>query len=196
MGRCATALVSDIHTAEVAYTPYQRPPDAAAIRTPIPRGLKSFVVRGAVLAAKPVDDTELLTIALTLPAGFGYVVNEIHCNIIVDTADDWNGFGIWRLSQSSPANNGFDYRFLLPFSNTSQNGSTLGVRGTRQAGQHITRTPIVPPREGSTQSLSFTNLNAAVQAAGTVDALLSFWEYDLEQLAWYPAHVAASTYVR
>lgn len=195
MGGSPTALVSDVHEAEVAYTPYQRPPDWQALRTAIPRGLRSFVVRGATLAAKPVNDTMLLSIALTLPGGFGYVLNELSCNIVVDTADDWDGVGHWRVSQASRALDGFDYRYPITFTNFSQNGVAKGVRGTRYDNLPI-RTPILPGSTGSTQSLSFVNLAAAVGAAGTVDAMLSFWEYDLEQLQYYFVHMASGVYSR
>jgi len=149
-----------------------------------------------VLALKPVNDTELLSISMALPGGFGYILNELHVNIVVDRATDWEGFGHWRLSQSSRANANFDYRYPLLFSLFSQNGISNGVRGTRYGENQLTRTPIVPPSGGSTSSLHFANLNATAAAAGTVDSVISFWEYDLEQLAWYPAHAATNVIAR
>ncbi len=190
------ALVTDNKTADIAYTPYQRPPDSIALRTAIPRGLKSFVVRGAVLAAKPVNDTELLVISWTLPGGFGYVLNELHLNIVVDVADDWNNRGHLRMSQTSIANRDFDYRIPIDFLSFSQNGTTTGVRSSKVQSGTLTRVPIVPRSTGSTAQLSFTNTNAAVGAAGTVDAVISFFEYDLEQIAWFPAHIAAAVITR
>jgi len=154
------------------------------------------VVRGGVLAVKPVNDTILLTISLTLPSGFAYVLNEFHVNIQVDTASDWHGEGQWRLSQTSPANLGFDYRFPIPFILTSQNGVDLAGRGTRVDPATVTRTPIIPLQGGATQSVHFVNLAAAVQAAGTVDSVISFWEYDLNQAVYFPIHAPVGVYSR
>jgi len=190
----STALVSDAHTAEVAYTPYQRPPQAQLITTAVPRGLKSFVVRDATLALKGSADTELLSINWTLPAGFGYVLNELHVNIEQDRAQDWVGMGQYLLSNSTPANKGFDYRMALQFSSYSQNGTTLGVASTRNITTGtLSRTPIVPGREGAFNSMRFANLNTTAAAAGKVNALASFWEYDLEQLQYFAAHMALGT---
>lgn len=162
-----------------------------ALRTAIPRGLKSFVVRDAVLAAKPVDDTELLTINFTLPAGFGYICNELHVNIETIRAIDWNAFGTFLLSSSSRANQGFDYRMLLDFAGPwSQNGTTLGGRSTDEVPANLSRVPIIPATSGAFSSLRFANLAATVAGVGNVNALVSFWEYDLEQLAWFSPHSA------
>ncbi len=152
---------------------------------------------GEVLALKPVNDTELLSIAGTLNPGFGYVLAEAHCNISQDRAQDWNGFGQLRISQPSPELDGFDYRMPMQFSNYSQDGTTLGVTSTRGGGTYsLLHTPIVPPTGGSTFSMSFANLAAAAAAAGVVDAVVSFWQYDLEQLQFFPVHVATGVYSR
>lgn len=195
MGRGATALVSDAHTAEIAYTPYQRPPDAAALRTAIPRGLRSFVVRKAVLALKPVNDTELLSINAILAPGFGYVLNELHVNILQDRAAQFEANGMLVIADSSRALEDFDYRIPLAFENYSNNGTNTQAMGTRVPAGILPRTPVVP-QSGSLVSMRFANLDATAAAAGTVNGLISFWEYDLEQLAWFAAHVAVSTATR
>ncbi len=144
-------------------------------------------MRGAVLAVKPVNDTMLLTVSFTLPGGFGYVLNEAHANIVVDVAEAFENVAQLRISQPSQALADFDYRMSLPFQATSQDGVTTGVRATRINSGFLARTPIVPVT-GATASLSMTNLAAAAGAAGTIDAVISFFEYDREQLVWYPAN--------
>ncbi len=153
-------------------------------------------MRGAVLAAKPVNDTILLSMSLTLPGGFGYVLNELNASIVVDTASDWESRGDWRLSQTSVATRDFTYRFPVVFDLMSQNGVDQGVRATRVSGDVLTHTPIIPRSTGATQSLAFSNLQAAVGAAGTFDAVISFWEYDLEQMVYFPVHSAIGVYQR
>ncbi len=142
-----------------------------------------------------MNDTELLTISFLLAGGYGYILNEINVNIVVDVADDWDNRGHLRLSQTSPANTDFDYRVPLDFLSFSQNGLTTGVRATKINGA-LPRTPIIPRSSGQTNSMHFTNLQAAVGAAGTVDALISFWEYDLEQMVYFPAHSALNVVPR
>lgn len=183
------ALVSDQIALERAYTPYQRVSDRAAVRTAIPRGLVSFVVRGAATQAKPINDDYLISFAATLPTGFGFVLNEIHFNGQFDTANDFNGLGLFRLSQPSAALRDFDYRMGLQLSATSQNGSTIGVVCTRNLDGTLSRTPIVPPQAGSSFALSFSNLADPAMAVGVADVVISFFEYDLEQITWFPANV-------
>jgi len=184
------ALVSDAHTAEIAYTPYQRPPERQAIKTAIPRGLKTFIVRKAVLALKPVNDTELLSVNFTLPSGFGYVLADVHLNIVQDKALDWGASGYLLLTNIDPAHDDMDYKMPILFVAVSNGGVTVDARMTQIPAGTLSRVPISPGRGGSLTSLRFNNLAAAAAAAGVVNAVCSFWEYDLEQLSYYPAHSA------
>ncbi len=193
---CPTALVSDTHTAEVAYTPYARPSDAASLRTAIPRGLSSFVVRNAVLALKPVNDTELLSVSVTLPQGFGWVLNEVHLQIIQDQAGAFEDELALVIANSSRANVDFSYHIPIPFVNYSNNGTNLQARASRVPAGILPRTPIVPAGIATLVQLRASNLSATVASAGTVDALLSFWMFDLQQLQYFPAHVAEAVVTR
>ncbi len=190
------ALVSDTHTAIERYTPYQRPRERAVLRTAIPRGMKQFVVANGTLAAKPVNDTELLSIAMTLPSGFGYVLAEVHFNINVDTADDWNAYAEFIIAGPTAALSGVDYRLPLEMVNTGNGGVLLDVRTAKIEAGVLSRIPIIPAQAGVFTQIRYANLAAAVQAAGTVDAVVSFWEYDLEQISYYPAHSALSVFSR
>jgi len=185
-----TALVSDTKSTTERYTPYQRPPQSLTITSAIPRGLRSFLVRGSATDAKPITDDYLLSISWTLPGGFAYLMNELHCNLQVDTASDFTAFAHVRMSNTSKANADFDYRIPIDFPLFSQNGSTLGVRGTQVPSGVLTRTPIIPPGGVSTASFSVTNLAAPAQVAGNVDFVVSFWEFDLEQAVYFPLHSA------
>ncbi len=142
-----------------------------------------------------MNDTELLIIQFSLPAGFGYVFNELNVNIVVDTATDWENRGVWRLDQTSSANADFNYRIPLDFLTVIANGVDAQVRTTK-INNTLTRTPIVPRASGATQQIIFSNVAAAVQAAGVVNALCSFWEFDLQQMQYFPAHTALSTTTR
>ncbi len=132
----------------------------------------------------------LLSCTFSLPGGFAYLVNEIYLSWIVNTASDVSTAGHWRLSGSSAANQGFDYRIPFLMTLFSQNGSTLGVRASEFSAGRLTRTPIVPRSEGATQSVSVANLADPAMAAGVLDFVASFWEYDLEQAQFFPVHSA------
>lgn len=125
-----------------------------------------------------------------LPGGFGYVLNEAQINVVQDVADAWEKVGHWRLSRSSTVNINFDYRIPIEIRSFSQNGTTIGVWGTIIPSGTLTRTPIIPGSAATTQSWAFANLAAPAGAAGTIDSLVSFWEYDLEQIVNYPVHSA------
>lgn len=149
-------------------------------------------MRDATLALKPVNDTELLSISFTLPAGFGYVLAEVHLNLEQDRAADWEGEGLFLMSNIDSAHAGMDYRMPLQFRNLSNGGTALDVRATRNNAGTLTRIPIFPGSAGVFTSMRFSNLTATVASAGNVNAICSFWEYDLEQLVFYAAHMATN----
>ncbi len=166
--------------------------------TAIPRGLKSFVVRRADLAAKPLNDTILLQVLMTLPAGFGYILNELHLNIEVARQQDWNPFVSWRVSRSSRATENMDYFYAIPWESSGRNGVSTFVRSTVITAGNLLRTPIIPGQNpnGVTMTLAAQNLNTTDAAAGTVNAVVSFWEFDLEQIQYYPPHSATNVVTR
>lgn len=154
-------------------------------------------MKGAALAAKPINDTELLTINWSLPEGFGYVLNEINVNIDQDRANDWSLSGTYRQSHSSIVQEGFDYLTTFDFIASSNTGVSTRKRSTRITAGILPRTPIVPSSHNTpTFAISFTNFTATAALAGTVDALVSYFEYDLEQISFYPAHFAQAVITR
>ncbi len=149
-----------------------------------------------VLALKPINDTLLLTVSWTLPPNFGYILNEMYLNIIVDKAFEWRDTGQYRLSQASSATAGASYRVPIEFALASNAAAGTTLRMTRIRAGELPRTPIVTQQVGTTAVMAFTNENANAEAAGTVDAIISYWEYDLEQLQNYPPHSAANVVTR
>ncbi len=149
-------------------------------------------MRGATLAAKPVNDTILLSINFTLPGGFGYVLAEISLNIEVDTATDWNANAMFLMAAPTPEATLIDVRMPIEMASTGNGGVDLGVRASRIPSGTLSRIPIMPGQSGTFTSLRYANLAAAVGAAGTVDAYCAFWQYDLEQMEYFPAHMATN----
>lgn len=190
------ALVSDTHTSIERYVPYQRPAERAALRTAIPRGMKQFTVANAVLALKGSSDTELLSIAMTLPSGFGYVLAEVELNIVVDRAADWNEAAEFLIVSPTAATALVQYRLPMPMTLTGNGGTALDVRTSNIPAGTLSRLPIIPGQVGVFTQIRYANLNTTAQAAGTVSAVVSFWEYDLEQISYFEAHSAGNVLVR
>ncbi len=149
-----------------------------------------------MLAAKPINDDERVRIDFSLPLGFAYVLAEVYANIVQDVAAAWDPFGFLELHNTSKATEGLDIRIPVPFESMSNTGAGgFNQRASNVPAGTLLRSPIcaVP---SSTFKLQFTNQSDPAGAAGTIDALISFWEYDLEQVTWYPIHSAANVVVR
>jgi len=194
----ATALVTTNITMQPTYLPYERPPDPAALWSAIPRGLRGGIVSGAALDVKPTSDQQLLTISLTLPAQFAYVFAGIQLGINIDVANDWEGKYIFNLQQYYQGLS-LSSSWNLPLEQALK--SNLGGE-TRASGAHSMDTlpsfPIYAPRgsSGILISIQAGNANNAAGSAGTVDAFINFWEFDLEQIRKYPINSPIPTHSR
>lgn len=148
------------------------------------------------MAVKPINDQYLLTVDFTLPGGFGYVLNELHLNIEVALQQNFADAVVWRLSEATPATRSMVYLHVIAFPSGGRNGVSNLVRSTVVPAGSLTRTPIIPGSTGATQALSVQNLTAAATTAGEVNAVISFWEYDLEQIAYFAPHSGLNTVPR
>lgn len=144
---------------------------------------------------KPVNDDELLSINFTLPGGFGYVLADVHCNIVQNRAVDWTGNGFLLLTDIDNAHRDFDYKIPLEFPSFSNAATSNDARATRIPAGTLPRIPITPSGELIT-SMRFANTSDTVASAGVVNAVVSFWEYDLEQMVYFAAHMAMNTVTR
>lgn len=142
-----------------------------------------------------MNDEELLTMSFTLPQGFGYVLNELHFNIEQNRAADWDAEIVLRLSRPSPQLGLWDYFEVIPFNLGGRNGVDRQLRSSAPIASQLPRTPIVI-NSGAVHSITAQNLTATAATAGTFNGLISFWEYDLEQIAYFPVHAPAGVYSR
>ena len=189
------AAIADTHTATEHYAPYQRPPDRQVVRTAIPRGLRSFVVPTEVLAEKPINDTILVAISWTMPTQFAYVLNELHANIEADTITDFQRTAYVRFANTSPQLQGMRYRWGLPLVLSAVGSTVDSTLSISTDARLLSRTPIILSAP-STFTIVFTNRAAAAQAAGTIDGVISFFEYDLEQVSWVAANQGVAVLTR
>lgn len=90
------------------------------------------------------------------------------------------------------AHQGMTYRNTLPFETMSNNGVDTDIRSTLIPSGTLSRIPILPAAAGVFTSMRFVNLTATAAAAGKVNAVVSFWEYDLQQITYFAAHMATN----
>ncbi len=133
--------------------------------------------------------------SFTLPLGFGYVLNEMGFFIEVDTASDWESTMMMRISRASPQLGLFDYLEVIAFNLGGRNGVSNNTRSAAPISSQLPRTPIIIDST-AVHGLTATNLQAAVGAVGTFNAMISFWEYDLEQIQYFPVHAPVGVYSR
>ncbi len=191
------ALVTTTIVMKSVWTPYERPPDQVALWSAIPRGLQSFVVDTGALDAKPINDDQLLNCTATLPANFGYVMADGGLNVAQDRAVDWQSNSALNLQNFFQAPTdlsvGLNFTWQQGFKAVLDN--TLIVSDVRASWPAF---PMVAPRGTSGILVVFSafNGNDTAAAAGTVNAFVSFWQFDLEQLRKYPINSPVPTHSR
>ncbi len=192
------ALVSTALTFVQDYVPYERPPQPDTLWSAIPRGLLSGIVNAGVLDAKPVNDDQSLTCTMTLPVNFGYVMADCQLSVNQNRAFDWDAIANLRLNnfyRGAPPNvDAFDINYR-------QELLVIGLNSTTRCMSVVQPWPTFPILAVRTESpaivvLSANNGNDTVTTAGTVDAFVSFWQFDLEQIRKYPINSPIPTHSR
>ncbi len=169
----------------------------------VPRGLRGFVVNLGVLDAKPVSDQQLLTLTATLPSSFGYVLSEIHLSIAQDEAGNWNDGYTLNLQNWYQGQLAMPCTWNLPWTDglvtpasgppaVEKNSSAITVMDSLPKG------PMWSPRgtSGILISIQAQNQDGDVAAVGQVNAYITFWEFDLEQIRKYPINSPLPTHSR
>jgi len=188
------AIVTTTIAMTGSYQPYERPSQPASLWTAIPRGLQSFIVPTALLDAKPATDDQDLILTATLPTNFAYVLMDYSLSIAQSRASEWadettlnlQNYYIAPINDSVALSNSWTGDFPtqgLP----SASGGPLTVRNSR----HLAPLPSFPMyspggTSGILVRLTANNPSDPAAAAGTVNAYISFWQFDLEQIRKYP----------
>jgi len=194
-------MALDIQTIAMtpSYVPYERPPQEMTLWSAIPRGLQSFIVPTALLDAKALNDEALLQLTATLPPNFGYVMTDLNFTIAQDRAFDWNGHmnlnlqNFYRASVNESVALAGNWR--QEFRVTGPDPGTLRVSNTVQPYPSF---PIIGSQgtSGVLIVIIAHNDQAAAALAGTVNAFISFWQFDLEQIRKYPINSPIPTHAR
>ncbi len=184
------------------YLPYERMPDPAALWTAVPRGLRGFIVNGAALELKPVNDQQLLSLTGTLPANFAYVFSEIHLTLAQNKAGNWSDLYTLNLQNWYQGILAMSETWILPFADGLFGGPSSGdpVEKNSSAGSMdiLPRAPMWATRgtSGILINIQTENLVGEAATAGTVTAHINFWEFDLEQIRKFPINSPIPTHSR
>ncbi len=166
------------------YVPYERPPQPETLWTAIPRGLQSGFVNEEVLDLKPVNDDQRLTVTMTLPGNFGYVMADAQLTITQNRANDWAdscNLNITNFYRGTPVGYFANYRQPLEVDGRFLKRSMV-------VSQPWPTFPLVAPQRTAPIIIVFDAWNGQDTAAtaGTVSAFASFWQFDLEQIRKFP----------
>lgn len=182
------ALVIQNQAMTNVYVPYERPPQAYTLWSAIPRGLQSFVVDGQVLDAIVVGDDALLNLTATLPPNFGYVMSELNFGLAQTGGASWSNRMQLNLQNFYRAPEDIS---LALAGNWPQNMEAVAQNNTTRTSNISQPLPAFPmigtPGSTGIQVVisTFNNAQNAV-AAGTINAFISFWQFDLEQIRKFP----------
>ncbi len=195
------AQVDQAITPTRTYSPFEGMSEAQRLVTAVPRGMIRFSDTTA-LAAKPVNDNIRITWTCSLPLGFAYVVSSLHIEIAVDTAADYDKnarFRIFNGVPNAPLGNTASHLVKLVLVGTDAFSDPFLI-GTADAGsiRDSYPSPLVHPARAAGMSaiLQVINGSDTVQAAGTTEFHLSFYQYELNQAVRFPLNFPLPVGVR
>lgn len=180
------------------YVPYERPPQPYTLWTAIPRGLQSFIVDGQVLDAKADADTAILNLNATLPPNFAYVLADINYSLTQNRAFDWDEFMSVTFQNFYRANITLSIGLAGTYVETLADSAPFGGRVSMIVDNPMPTFPMIVP-EGVTGPLfvmSASNQASNATLAGTINAFVSFWQFDLEQVRKFAINSPIPTHSR
>jgi len=169
----------------------------------MPRALVNFEILNGTISAKPVNDSQELLIAIDLPVQFAYRMISINVALLQDVANNWDAFASVEITN---AVRGLQAGNTQQWSMASDRLHDRSPGGGADPGEmFISRfahggmpTDILQSRDGVASVIVYvaTNSNVDVGAAGTVNFLATFLEFDIEQAQRFPLHWPFMTYAR
>ncbi len=191
------ALVIDTRVGITSFVPYERPPQSVTLWSAIPRGLVSFVSAVSAIALKPINDQLLVQMTGVLPPNFGYVMNDANFSVAVSAVQTWHPD--MNLNLQNFYRGGSETIGLS--GNWPQGFDTISVLSDLRAMNREQPWPAFPligtaGTTGIQFVLSAWNADAAANPAGVLNAYLSFWQFDLEQIRKFPINSPVPVHVR
>ena len=166
----------------------------------MPRAIVNYNLLNGVISAKPVNDTQELTISLVFEQNFAYRFLEMTCSLTQDVANDWSlGCYLEITNAIRNTEQGSTQRHVFVLQDIFRPGSSEAWIARSVAQDNSPRYLIQTlPSTQAAPVVVFraNNQTADVGAAGTVNFYCSFLEYDIEQVERFPVHWPVSTWAR
>lgn len=192
------AVVSVNLTANFRRTTFTKPPDYMRFGTAIPRSIVNFFLNQTAVAAKPVNDQEELLVRCPLDPTFAYRLVDFSVSLIQDVAHDWETRGWIEVSgaiRGVPDSTVARHSVVLDdiFDNSS---SEMWIAAADKESQRLPSYIIQDVGGVLLFDFKASNQTAAAGAAGTIDAYMTFFEYEIEQAQYFALHMAPLVYSR
>lgn len=184
------ATITTTIAAEFTRTPFVKPPDELRGEIGMPRSIVNFCVVAGVVDAKPVNDVQNLNVTIAVDPTFAYRLVDANVSVIQDIANDWASMsflevkdGIRGLAVSAVQ------RWIMIVDDSRHDDVEIFI--AQSPDPRPTYIIQARPETGVAPTITFkaTNRNAAVGAAGTCDALFTFFEYEVEQAQHFAVNV-------
>jgi len=187
------AVVTDVFALTLARTVFTKPPDVVRQYSPWPRAIANFTLENGAVSAKPLNDQAQIQVGLTLDPKFAYRLFDFNLNLIQDTAFDWSANTFIEVVdgiKNLPAGNVQRYRALLIDTTDSIATGEMWLINPGTYPHHVIQF------SGETVFFNWfaNNLTAAASAAGSLNVVFRFWEYEIEQAEYMALHYATLTY--
>ncbi len=193
------AIVADQFVSLFSRTTFRKLPDAQRNLTSSPRAMVNFHVDAGVLSAKPLNDDQTVAISVDLPLEFCYRMLDVNVVFRQDVASSWNARPFIEVTngvRGLPLGNDQAWPLVMEAGQTGASGGSIemvrpNVRGLPQM---IFQTVFA----GVAPVLTFraANNQDPAGAAGTIDFLLTFLEYEVEQSWNANLYWPLQTYIR
>lgn len=132
-------------------------------------------------------------------SGKAYVWNELSIDAEgLDTASDWDTQAQLFMGDFSRVLSFHRQRIPIQLVLVGSNGVDKQILCSKMTTGLLPRTPIQTPDQNSTMNFhcSLQNVAAAAGAAGEINFYASFFEYDLDQIQFFPANWSQSVTTR
>lgn len=181
-----------------SYQPYERPPQAATLWTAIPRGILHFTA-SRQLDAKMATDSALLTIPAVLEPNYGWVLAWLEFTIVQNRAGDWDDRTNLNLQNFyRQGETGLNANYRMRWLQSSKDGQTRCLVPT-DVSSIIPTFPMLANEGTAGIAFNFTAWNNDVvnpTTVGTLDFIMAWWQFDLEQMRKFPINSPLPVQVR
>lgn len=194
------AVVLDDFTAVETRTVFTKPPDFARQYSALPRALVNFTVNDGTISAKPINDSQELHISIDLDPKFAYRLVDLSVDVVQDVAKSWESRGFFEVTdrvRNLPVGTRQRYPIILdkgfrtPVPVEMWMAAKVRERLPTYVLQRIPASAVV-----NDVDFHATNQELPAGAAGVVNALFTFFEYEIEQAEFVALHYATLTYQR